>query len=34
MNKYLRYLIVFGATFTDVSPYTGDLKKNVKNIPS
>ena len=26
--------LVGGATFTDVSPYTGDFKKNVKNIPT
>ena len=26
--------LIGGATFTDVSPYTGDFKKNIKNIPS
>ena len=26
--------LVGGATFTDVSPYTGDFKKVVKNMPS
>ena len=26
--------LVGGATFTDVSPYTGDFKKDVKDIPT
>ena len=33
-EDFKKIYLVGGATFTDVSPYIGDFKKDVKNIPT